>query len=697
MVKRLFHLVVVGACMLCTAALADPVWVVDPGSPGPDLPPQGRSLFDHLTISNGEQVIPYPFEQLVTAIGARLDADSAYLGQPVKQVLIPLGRSLQREAAAPDFFHSPRIVLAVDSEPAADAGLLLRDRLFIGYLEAADVLEIISYNEQAARFEFQVVRDYRAGGQPQVTYARRVVCMACHQNAAPIFARPLWDETNASREVADRLEHVGSDFHGIPVTGGVDIAYAIDNATDRANAFALTQKLWLEACGLGDAADACRRALFIRTLQSALNGGRGFERVSDSYQSALRAVMSRRSLQAWPDGLLISDADIVNRRPLAGLATPAGGDDADRLLQQADVDGRSEPLMPRPAAAVWTPEADDLVERAVTGLTQFIAAADLQRIDQRLAQSPTSGTSLSADCDAVGTPADGNERIKVVCQGADIELRGLIQRDAAGNTLSGRMRSVRIADTEFGALSVGGSADGAGVLHVTLQYPESPLRPRFANADALAGLTLRRHASGNGTATIEVQRRHESVLLSDAVERTAGQSGALFEQRPFLRAALMPALFRELGITTGDWCCADDGSVSPPRVAQVTEPPDDPLLAPFFKVCGACHRSDEPFPPNFLAGSAGQARRTLAHCAERIQYRLGMWDLAPSQRPKSTMPPHHAGSLEGARLGQWMDGLLKELREALTGVTSDAGVPLPSTAQALDKPYYTLRRCLPAG
>ena len=683
--------------MLSTVAAADPVWVVDPGSPGPDRPPQGRSLFDHLTISSGQQVIPYPFEQLVAAISTQLDADSAYLGQPVKRVLIPLGRSLQREAAAPDFFHSPRIVLAVDAEPAGDAGLLLRDRLFIGYLEAADVLEVISYNEQAARFEFQVVSDYRAGGQPQVSYARRVVCTACHQNAAPIFARPLWDETNASRDVAGRLEQLGRDFHGVPVAAGVDIAYAIDNATDRANAFALTQKLWLEACGFGEGADDCRRALFDRTLQFALNGGRGFDHVSDGYHGTLRTVMSRRSLQAWPDGLLIPDADIANRKPLAGVATPAGGDDQDRLRQRADVDGRSEPLMPRPAASVWAPGDDGLVERAVEGLVQFIATADLLRIDRQLERLPAAESSLRAECDADSTSAGGRERIKLLCQGGDIVLQGLVRHDATGNTLSGRVRSVRIADTAFGALSVGGSTDDAGVMHITLRYPESPLRPRFSNADALAGLTLHKSSAGDGRVTVEVHRRHESAVLSDTVDRVAGQDDALFGQHPFRRAALMPALFDALGITAGDGCCISNDRLPPLRMAQVAAPPDDTVLAPLFKVCGACHRSEEPFPPNFLAGNADQVRRTVAHCAERIQYRLGMWDLPSSQRPKSPMPPQHAGSLEGARLAQWTNGLLKELRQALSGVATAAGAPLPSREQTLARPYYTLRRCLPAG
>ena len=61
------------------------------------------------------------------------------------------------------------------------------------------------------------------------------------------------------------------------------------------------------------------------------------------------------------------------------------------------------------------------------------------------------------------------------------------------------------------------------------------------------------------------------------------------------------------------------------------------------------------------------------------------------------MPPQHAGSLEGARLAQWTNGLLEELRQALSGVATAAGSSLPSREQTLARPYYTLRRCLPAG
>src|SRR5205823_2713151 len=132
-------------------------------------------------------------------------------------------------------FAYPRAVVAVDTESRErpnGAGLLLKDRLFLGYQEKAGIIEIISYNEAAGRFEFQVVTDYRPGGAPTVRYANRAICTVCHQNHSPIFSRPLWDETNANPAIAEALQSQQRDFYGFPVQQSVDVANAFDDATD---------------------------------------------------------------------------------------------------------------------------------------------------------------------------------------------------------------------------------------------------------------------------------------------------------------------------------------------------------------------------------------------------------------------------------------------------------------------------------
>ena len=119
---------------------SEPVWVVDPANPGPDMPPVGRSLFDYLvTAENGGQMrykVPFPFAALVRRIEEELGAGNQ--SSRLKGVLIPLNRSLQRHGAKPEYFRYPRAVIGVDSEPpmrAGLSGLLLKDRLFFGYQE----------------------------------------------------------------------------------------------------------------------------------------------------------------------------------------------------------------------------------------------------------------------------------------------------------------------------------------------------------------------------------------------------------------------------------------------------------------------------------------------------------------------------------------------------------------------------------
>ena len=117
----------------------------------------------------------------------------------------------------------PRAVVAADRGPPLRperSGMLLADRLYLGYQEKAATIEVISYNEAAGRFEFQVVRDYREGGEAKVYYADRPTCVACHRNHAPIFSRPLWDETNANAAIAATLASVRDAFYGIPVARG---------------------------------------------------------------------------------------------------------------------------------------------------------------------------------------------------------------------------------------------------------------------------------------------------------------------------------------------------------------------------------------------------------------------------------------------------------------------------------------------
>jgi len=233
-----------------------------------DSPPQGTwSMFDYLftTQVNGKWVydIPRSYQDVrkrFTDLGIR-----------VNEVLIPMGRSVQRLDTD---LVNPRVVLTPESDPASFElnGRLLPavlGRIFIGFGEKLDQLEVISYNPLAGRFEFQVVESLTKGPTPTVRYQKREFCMGCHFHAVPMFARNPWLETNAklasafgadgsNLTVADRMLAARTEagvpqpqiFHGIPINAATDqSAYAFDARTDRGADIVQTNMFYRFACG----------------------------------------------------------------------------------------------------------------------------------------------------------------------------------------------------------------------------------------------------------------------------------------------------------------------------------------------------------------------------------------------------------------------------------------------------------------
>ncbi len=674
-------------------------WVSDPASAGDDLPPVGRSLFDHLmTVErNGTRAYEFPtsFAQLRQRIEAQVQREAGASVPGLKQVLIPLGRSLQRMAAAPAFFESPRIVLAVDEGPVANpgsAGMLLKDRLYLGYQARSDVVEVISYNEAAGRFEFQLLKDFRPGATPRLVYANRRLCTSCHQNGGPIFSRPTWDETNANPKVAALLGVRARAFQGVEVERGVDVPNAIDDATDRANLLSAYQTVWRDGCG--DAVE-CRAALFVAALQYRLSGLRQFE-----HASMTKLLDNARA--RWPGGLALPNPDIPNRDPLAGDAA------ARELARLADVAVRFDPLGLRPPLAVWRFDDAAALERTVAGLADFMADADIVRLDKHLAQQTGTASRLSFvspcavtqrragpsiehldfDCSAPASPARGALRLA-----GHVEL-------SAGTALPGRLRRLQLTDQgelrdiEFGAApaTVQGSERSLNL----------PLRLRGPDGRAVERIELRWSAT-KGLARAVVVDDFAPVLGAVRALIEAGRQGRFdgFDALPFRRARLMPALFERLGMPATAWCCVDSAGMPPPRLdpLELAAAKGEALpasAAGFYPYCASCHATPDRTPPNFLAGDAAQVRRQLSHCAERLYVRLASWQLAAQERSKTPMPP--ATALRSLHLAEsaWRDSaelarLSGYVRDALQSESGRA----PELGALLAKGYESLRPCLP--
>ncbi len=725
-------------------------WAVDPTTPGENVPSVGRSLFDFLVVrKQGERKIyhvPFPFTALVKKLETELRPEPSG-STSLKAVLIPLGRSLQRTSAAPEFFAYPRVVLAADAEArgaGTDAGMLLKDRVYLGYLEKENVIEVISYNEAAGRFEFQVVKDYRAGGNPQVRYANRAVCMACHQNAAPIFSRPVWDETNANPRIAALLRDEKSSFHGVNVDRGVDVPNAIDDATDRANLYSAYQLLWRAGCMPDtdeERALRCRAHLFAAALQYRLSGKQQFDSASRAYRDHVLAAFARSARARWPGGLHIPNPDIPNRNPLMSRTAAVAETAApvrelvsveSSLAVNIDVLAAFDPLVPRRALEVWSVAEPATLERLVAGLSAFLAEVDVRRIDEHLyrlaVRRKASRTVYESDCELRRThrPTRG-DRIDFACSTASAAEERRVTMRGRLYTHGGKVTAGRLDRLKFGAaMHTGELTDidvASGIIArrrerrvATLRLSRAGARARRGDGDTLdiMRLTWREPASGQkagrsaspGRAALEVV--HDFGPVHNAIEQMIGDSAErkldVFSDKPFRRASLLPALFQRMGMKPLTWCCVDDAgmplpamespAVMPTGAARTHARPQS--LQPFFRYCATCHQSNDRSPPNFLQGSASQVSANLSHCAQRLYVRLSMWRLAPERRPMTPMPPDYAlYRLHGPPQG-WRDsGELAALQAYVERALQAESGKAPRPEEFLSRGYENLRSCLP--
>ncbi len=723
-------------------------WVVDPREPGPDLPPTGRSLFDFLvterTAAGAAYRVPFPFTALTQAITDGLDR--ARSSSATRQVLIPLNRSLQRHAAEPDFFAHPRAVVAVDAEPrpqSGHGGMLMRDRLFLGYQEKAGVIEVISYNEAAGRFEFQVVKDYRAGAAPRVFYANRALCVVCHQNHAPIFARQVWDETAANPRIGALLRAQGRAFYGIPARHGVDVPYAIDSATDRANELSATQRLWQEGCGADEpdaAAIQCRAAAFTLALQYRLSGGWQVDHGSAVYREQFAPLFVDRSHARWPQGLSMPDPDIPNRDPLEspnsapeGYAPPTTAGRA-ALITRSVVEARFDPAAPRAPAEIWSasPGNPGTADRLVVGLAAFLTEADVTRLDRHLSgvtrRAGTRESRYRSTCQLAARRRGGSiDRLLLRCRepghaagglGGQFAMDGVAYLEA-GRVTSGTIDRVTIeGENELRDLQVAGGrlgpADRGWSAELDLRQRHSRRRARRLDGNAVDRLTVRGTQldrssvapdssgppalTGEATLTIVEDFRPVHGAVGRLASLTATGRSDVLAAAAFRRTTVMKALHSELGMAPLRWCCVD--AAGPPPPAREAPPDADPqadeAVRLFDWYCGRCHRSWDAFPPSFLSGPADRVRANLAQCSERIVFRLGMWELSPADRPKTPMPPAHAfrDLTYPLRQSPHRAGLQALTQYATAMVESRTG-RAPRLPDLLARNYEALQPCVP--
>lgn len=697
----------------------DPTWIIDPKSTEPDLPPAGRSLFDFVVAEkqSGQVVfnIPFPFSTLLDKIDQTLEKNkSDYPG--IKKVLIPLGRSLQRSASGKEFFEYPRAVAVVDAEPKIlpdHAGMLLKDRLYLGYHEKSNILEIISYNETAGRFEFQLVKDYREGGTPEFYYAPRAICTACHQNHSPIFSRPTWEETSANPVVKIYLKASGKSFYGFDLNHGVDIPNAIDEATDRANLFSLQQWLWREGCGLENTEESvkCRAGLLTAMLQYRLSDKRHFDVSSDSYRNDVLPIIQKNWRQHWPQGISIPNPDIPNRDPFlkhvkSKVINP-------QSLNLINVETSFEPIKSRPPLKTWKSLNTETISEIVSGLSGFIAAPDVKKLDRHLSSLVNKNTIrevFKAKCQLKIKDKKDSQRISFDCP--------LSGRSQNGFSARGRLY---INDGEFNRctierLHISGSrhkniqiSDGAITPNeVTLKLKDEDLSIYLNDGSFIETINFKRQESSTNKDMLDVEGTLTLVdTFSPAVaaintlkNQTLNQNSDTLTSQPFRRSSVMSALFKNLNMPALKWCCEDiTGFPQAKLELQANQPTDnnipEDIPKGFIEHCAHCHFSREHFPPNFLYGDIETVKSNFSQCAERIFYRLGMWRLDPGTRPKTAMPPDLSLLRHNINPDTWKNSsMLNELQNYISKLLKQQTGKEPRLANFANRDYEHLRSCL---
>lgn len=652
-----------------SAQAPSPMWAVEPADFGPDQPPIGRSAFDALVArtSDGAErlVVPFPFTELVKLIESKTQALATVFNfdsTGVHKVLIPLGRSLQRRAARPDYFAFPRIVLGVTGaeSPSETDFPLLRDRLFIGYQEKAESLEVISYNELAGRFEFELVSNYKAGATPEVTLARRSFCLKCHQNHAPIFSQREWGETNANPSIASRIvaaragqgpgrgeaSAVAGSFHGVPLEVPIAAPAEIDASARRANNFQLTQSLWRTACELGDPlkSRACRLAAIKATFEYRLSGDFAFADSERFRQDYVAAAKARSAGSAW----WAPQFHISFRDPLRQS-------DPEEILPD------DEPMNPRGPEPGLVALDDETLGDLARDLGMFFSDADIARLDTALGRTPQMPTvDLTATC-AWAPRRRGTQALPgqwmVDCTGSGLAIQSRIavraaqlgaEGPATGSTerferapVAGCSNCGRIENLEFRGTV---APINAGGWRASLE-PRSAARElsaRFANADRVVSIEIRAEAgqdpAAGGTVTVTARIARESVATEAMLVRAmAPLADDAFTTGAFSRSRILTAL-RQLARAPGEDSKVEAGA-NGPRPQEPVAPPSSELPPPLqaaMRRCAGCHSNGIGFPTEFTDGNIAM---NVDICAERILFRMEQFRKPPGQRRPSAMPP----------------------------------------------------------
>ncbi len=130
------------------------------------------------------------------------------------------------------------------------------------------------------------------------------------------------------------------------------------------------------------------------------------------------------------------------------------------------------------------------------------------------------------------------------------------------------------------------------------------------------------------------------------------------------------------------------------------EPPGEPdpgaaARHAFARFCATCHAGPTAEPVNFLNPASGSPAGAIALCAERIAFRLALWDWPEALRPVPPMPPADWLREEGFEADEWAAGEARAvLRVYIAGLLALTGSSSVRVEQTGSLDAERLRPCL---
>jgi hypothetical protein len=314
---------------------------------------------------------------------------------------------------------------------------------------------------------------------------------------------------------------------------------------------------------------ACRADALLAVLQYKLAGNRHLGPEHDGPGKAFTATVGRHWDARWPGGLALPEGDVPNRVPLTAPLDPHVPLSEAEAIRLTTVAREFEPFEPRPPHEVWkAPTSPEQGRRLVQGLAEFLAGADIQRLDALLWQQDASTMDIEGMCE-VATVDLANDRreVRLDCPGPDgLALQGYVQLRGDAIT-GGAISRLQMRGQVVTNLKIAGGrfeeAGGQGRLLLELEERAADLHARLPDGDAIRALAVGwslgdEPASGVAIARVSADFEILYKAVATMQERTATGASDALGAAPMRRVALMSELFAALGAEPIDWCCLDD-------------------------------------------------------------------------------------------------------------------------------------------